>query len=65
MEDVIKITKIRHDIVHRNGVDKDGEAVELSRQVLIKAMDDITEFVTHIKISIDAVERNKLDGFEF
>ncbi|MGA4651325.1 HEPN domain-containing protein [Enterobacter hormaechei] len=65
MEDVIKITKIRHDIVHRNGVDKDGEAVELSRQVLIKAMDDITEFVTHIKISIDAVERNKLDEFEF
>nr|WP_281959172.1 HEPN domain-containing protein [Enterobacter mori] len=65
MDEVIKITKIRHDIVHRNGVDKNGEAVDLSRQALIKAMNDIEEFVTHIKISIDAAELNNFDELEF
>jgi hypothetical protein len=64
MDVVVKITKIRHDIVHRNGVDKDGEVVELSRQVLITVMDDIKEFVTHIKSSIDAVELNNLSEFD-
>ena len=62
MNGVIMIAKNRHDIVHRNGVDKDGKAVELSRLVLVKAMDDILDFVTHLKVSIDTARYNNLLG---
>ncbi|KKW50902.1 hypothetical protein XB02_09260 [Pantoea ananatis] len=55
MPPVILITKIRHDIVHRNGVDKDGKTVELNNAVVLQAMNDIQVFVKHMKTFIDAV----------
>ncbi|WP_422431969.1 MULTISPECIES: hypothetical protein [Gammaproteobacteria] len=59
MPSVILIAKVRHDIVHRNGVDKDGNHVPLNKEILLKAMKDIKEFVNHMKVSIDASMYNR------
>jgi len=59
MPSVILIAKVRHDIVHRNGVDKDGNDVPLNKEILLKAMKDIKEFVDHMKVSIDASMYNR------
>jgi len=59
MRTVILITLIRHDIVHRNGVDKDGQPVELNKAVVLQAMNDIHNFVNHMKKFIDAVWFNR------
>lgn len=64
MRSVISIARVRHDIVHRNGVDKDGTPVELNKAVLIQAMQDIHDFVNHMKVSIDAAWYNRHVGPE-
>jgi len=38
---VILIPKVRHDVVHRNGVNRDGNPVLLNKEVLLQAMKDI------------------------
>ncbi|EKM0371300.1 hypothetical protein ACN6UN_000198 [Cronobacter turicensis] len=60
MGNIIKIAKIRHDIVHRNGSDIDGNAVELNREVLMKAMNDIHSFVMSLRFSIDSARQKRL-----
>lgn len=59
MRSVILITRIRHDIVHRNGTDKYGNPVELSKSVVLRAMKDINDFVEYMKMSIDAASYNR------
>lgn len=59
MPSVISISKVRHDIVHRNGMDKDGNYVALNKAVLIQAMKDINEFVGNMKVSIVAATFNR------
>lgn len=41
----MKHVKTRHDLVHRNGKTKDGDAVVVDRESIIKASDDIIEMV--------------------
>lgn len=59
MRPVILISKVRHDIVHRNGVDKDGNPVLLNKEVLLQAMKDIYDFVDNMKSSIDLAWYNR------
>ncbi|EQA1023632.1 hypothetical protein AT542_000208 [Escherichia coli] len=56
--EVCKIAKIRHDIVHRNGFDKEGTKITLSKDILIKALEDISNFVESMSVWIDAAESN-------
>lgn len=56
--EICKIAKIRHDIVHRNGVDKEGNKITLSKDILIKAMQDIKNFVKSMSVWIHAAECN-------
>lgn len=63
MAEIIEITKIRHDIVHRNGVDKEGNARSLTLQVLLNDMNVIYEFVRSLSNSIDAAESNRNHEF--
>lgn len=63
MAGIIKITKIRHDIVHRNGADKEGNPRQLNQQILLEAMDAIVEFIRSIHTSIEAAEYNRAHEF--
>lgn len=65
MPHVIAITQLRHDIVHRNGHDKEGKPVLLDKKTLTEAMDHIHSFVKHIKVSVDAARMNMIGDSEF
>lgn len=65
MPHLIAITKLRHDIVHRNGNDKEGNPVLLDKKTLTEAMDHIHSFVRHIKVSVDAARMNMISESEF
>lgn len=63
MAGIITITKIRHDIVHRNGTDKEGNPRKLDQQILLDAMDAIIDFIKSIHTSIDSTEFNREHEF--
>lgn len=42
------IIAIRHHIVHRNGVDIDGNSVDINADILIEAMDVVSDFLLDI-----------------
>lgn len=58
MPEICKIALIRHDIVHRNGSDKEGKKITLNKEILIKALEDISNFVKSMSVWIDAAEYN-------
>ncbi|BCV46187.1 hypothetical protein TUM17379_32050 [Shewanella algae] len=49
---VVQITKTRHDIVHRNGMTHDGEAIILTDHDICEAIDFIEEFSNELQKSI-------------
>lgn len=49
---LMKAVKTRHDIVHRNGKDVDGRQVALPTVLVIKTMDDVRTFVTHVNACV-------------
>lgn len=59
MPSIIELTEVRHDIVHRNGMDKEGNTRILTKEVLLTAMEDIHAFVKSLSISIDAENHNR------
>ncbi|PCJ99973.1 MAG: hypothetical protein COA45_03940 [Zetaproteobacteria bacterium] len=50
--DLIKITSMRHDIVHRNGKDNDGTPVHLNLTDLNMSIDKIESFVKYLDDSL-------------
>ncbi len=51
-----QITSTRHDIVHRNGKTTDGEKIEISKEIVEVAIQDIESFVNSLQTSINRAE---------
>jgi len=49
---LVKIADMRHDIVHRNGFDKEGNELTFTVEIVGKAMQDITDFVQGMRMYI-------------
>ncbi|OAT24130.1 hypothetical protein M977_00422 [Buttiauxella gaviniae ATCC 51604] len=58
--EIVNIAKVRHDIVHRNGADKEGNPRDLNKQVLLKAMEDIYDFVKSVSESIEGAKLKRV-----
>lgn len=54
---LMKIAEIRHDIVHRNGFDKEGNEHILTPELVKQAMQDISDFVQNMRMYISDVEK--------
>lgn len=50
--ELVKIADIRHDIVHRNGYDKEGNVHTFNAQMVNKALQDISDFVQGMQMYI-------------
>lgn len=50
---IIKVTKLRHDIVHRNGKTIDGNKISLKAEDFTQAIDDIKEFSNILQAAIN------------
>ncbi|EGQ9921410.1 hypothetical protein FX637_23345 [Vibrio parahaemolyticus] len=50
---VVKITKLRHDIVHRNGRNVDGSTISVGAQDFTQAISDIKEFTGALQRAIN------------
>jgi len=48
---IVKVTKLRHDIVHRNGKTIDGNMISLNAQDFTQAIDDIKEFAGLLQVA--------------
>jgi transcription elongation factor Elf1 len=55
--DLMKIIMTRHDMVHRNGKDKDGKIIELNEGIIDDVIDMVQDFVTDIESRIKYAER--------
>ena len=53
---IIKITKLRHDIVHRNGKTIDGNKISLNTEDFTQAIDDIKEFSNQLQVAINKTQ---------
>lgn len=49
MNDVCKVTSTRHDIVHRNGKNKDGKILVIDASVTLKAVEAVETFTNHLR----------------
>lgn len=45
LAEICRATSIRHDIVHRNGKNKDGEQIDISRDLVESTLDSIEGFI--------------------
>lgn len=57
IEELMKIIKSRHDMVHRNGKNKEGEKIEISKEVVQNAIDEVEKFVTDIDEKITKAQQ--------
>ena len=55
IDDICKIISTRHDLVHRNGMDKAGNKIEISKAQLDDVFDKINIFVSSINSSLDSI----------
>lgn len=53
---IIKVTKLRHDIVHRNGKTIDGNKISLKAEDFTQAIDDIKEFSNILQAAINEAQ---------
>ncbi|QWZ85147.1 hypothetical protein [Aeromonas sp. FDAARGOS 1404] len=53
---IIKVTKLRHDIVHRNGKTIDGNKISLNAEDFTQAIDDIKEFSNLLQVAINKAQ---------
>ena len=53
VSELVKITKVRHDIVHRNGKTKEGEHINLSREDMVSMITNIESFSNELQILIN------------
>ncbi|WP_337263612.1 hypothetical protein [Serratia sp. MMO-24] len=57
MKNIIKIVRIRHDIVHRNGFDKDGNEHKLTNENLKVTIQNIIDFVQSMNMYIETAKK--------
>jgi hypothetical protein len=56
----MKIIDCRHDLVHRNGKDKEGNVIEITEEKIMVAKKEINTFIDNIDTQIkNAVDNNK------
>lgn len=60
IKDIMKIITNRHDMVHRNGKNKEGEKIEISKDVVSDVIDKVDNFVKDVE-----TELNKIDTPDF
>ncbi|MDH0177342.1 hypothetical protein N7319_19255 [Aeromonas dhakensis] len=53
---IVKVTKLRHDIVHRNGKTIDGNKFSLNAEDFNQAIDDIKEFSNLLQTAINKAQ---------
>lgn len=58
MKNIIKIVKVRHDIVHRNGFDKDGNEHKLTNENFKLTIQNIIDFVQSMNMYIETAKKN-------
>ncbi|EOG7683144.1 hypothetical protein [Vibrio vulnificus] len=56
MSEVVKITKLRHDIVHRNGKSIDGKSIRLNDKDFTHAIEEIQKFANTLQRAINDTE---------
>jgi hypothetical protein len=61
IEDLMKIVNNRHDMVHRNGKNKDGEKIEISREVVAEVINKVDNFVKEVE---NQLNKNDESNFE-
>jgi len=52
IKEVMKLINIRHDLIHRNGKNKDGNVIEISKEKLIDTISTIKKFISDIEDQI-------------
>jgi len=50
---IIKAINIRHDLVHRNGKNKDGEQVVVTKEMIEELISEASMFINHINEQLD------------
>lgn len=55
IDDVCRSTKIRHDIVHRNGRDTEGEQIDISHALALDILQAIESFVNQLHIELSTL----------
>lgn len=56
INEVYKYVMLRHDLVHRNGMDKDGKPVPISDKDILEMMEKVSTFIFDIAKSMDLDE---------
>ena len=54
VSEICKIIDLRHDLVHRNGKDKDGAVLTISKEMLLNTYSKVYEFVKTIEEEIES-----------
>jgi len=49
INELTTIVELRHDLVHRNGKNKQGKLIDLSQAMVIEAIEKIESFMTRVK----------------
>jgi hypothetical protein len=52
---LLKFVQLRHDVVHRNGKDKNGEEHSFPAEWVMEAMEDVRTFVQNVQSSVSRV----------
>jgi len=56
LDKTVHITKVRHDIVHRNGKTIKDDLIHIDVDTVKQAIDDIEEFVESLQLKLDELE---------
>lgn len=56
VRDLMDAVQKRHDIVHRNGHDKDGKDVEISKEDVVKLITDVSNFIQNIETQFERIQ---------
>ncbi len=58
-----KSVSTRHDLVHRNGKTKTGEAVIINKSIVKNVIDEVNDFVTEInRLLLEKASQHPFDG---
>ena len=60
LKDICNTTSIRHDIVHRNGINKDGDELIIDKALTLKALKTVEQFATKVRDLLDDEEKDHL-----
>lgn len=60
IRDLMNAVQKRHDIVHRNGHDKDGKEVEISKEDVEKLITDVSNFIQNIEAQFENTQSDNV-----